>query len=80
VYVDSCKNCFVFIGPCYSTFFIRNCQNIKVRTIAQQLRIENSDNVIVEGIVGVKPVLEECKNIQFYSLGCKIYEDLIWQI
>jgi hypothetical protein len=34
----------------------------------------------VEGIVGVRPVLEGCKDIEFYSLGCKIYEDLIWQI
>jgi protein XRP2 len=79
-YIDACSNCTVFIGPSRSTCFIRNCRNIRVRAISQQLRIENSENVEVEGVVGVRPVLEGCRHVSFYALGCKIYDDLIWQI
>lgn len=39
VYIDTCQDAFIFIGPCHSTLFIRNCRNMKIRAIAQQLRI-----------------------------------------
>lgn len=37
--MDNCNNCTAFIGPCYSTLFIRNCKNIKIRALSQQLRV-----------------------------------------
>lgn len=53
---------------------------MKIRAIAQQLRVENSENIEIEAIVGVQPVLEDCRSIKFRSLACRMYEDLVWQM
>lgn len=80
VYIDGCKDSFIFVGPCHSTVFIRNCKNLRVWSISQQLRVSSSSSVHIEGIVGVRPVIEDCKQMKFSSLNCKIYADLLWQI
>lgn len=39
VYIDGCKDSSIFIGPCHSTLFIRNSKKLRIRALAQQLRI-----------------------------------------
>lgn len=68
------------MGPCHSTIFIRHCRNLKIRALSQQLRIENSENILIEGIVGVRPVLEGSHHIKFSELSMRIYDDLLWQM
>ena len=70
--IDNCEDCWIFIGPCQSTVFVRNCRNVKIRAICQQLRLEDSCDVVVEAIVGVQPVLENSYNVKFHSLSCSL--------
>ena len=48
--------------------------------ISQQLRIQYSEDIIIESIVASKPVIEYCRGIKFSSLTCELYDGVLWQI
>lgn len=38
VYIDDCSDLFIYIAPCESTIFIRNCRNMTIVAATKQFR------------------------------------------
>lgn len=68
VNVDFAEDCHIFIGPCESSVFLRDCKNCKVVVACQQLRLRDCENLDMLLYIGAgQPSIESSKNIR---IGC----------
>ena len=49
VTVDLCKRCRICIGPCESSVFLRDCEDIQIVVACQQLRTRNVPRLSCSG-------------------------------
>ena len=67
VTVDKCKNCFIFIGPCAGSLFLRDCTGCTVVVAAQQLRTRDCVDLRLHAFVLTQPIIESSTAV---SVGC----------
>eukprot|EP00967_Tisochrysis_lutea_P105990 scaffold162047_cov29-Tisochrysis_lutea.AAC.1 len=70
VTIDLCKRCRIFIGPCESSIFIRDCEDIKVVAACQQFRTRNVKGLDAMLLSVSQPSIEETSDARF---GCFIF-------
>ena len=58
VFVDSCKNCRILLGPCESTIFVRDCDDCTVWCAAQQFRSRDSQRCTFYLYTKTAPIIE----------------------
>ena len=67
VSIDRCKNCHIFIGPCDSSTFVRDCHDSNFIIATRQLRTRGCKNNAILLYCGTEPVIEKTKKLR---LGC----------
>mmetsp|Transcript_59808 Transcript_59808/g.135318 ORF Transcript_59808/g.135318 Transcript_59808/m.135318 type:complete len:1220 (-) Transcript_59808:205-3864(-) len=67
VTVDKCSRCIVFIGPCESSIFVRDCVDCKFFIACQQFRARDLTRCKVWMFCSTEPVLEVSPGLQ---IGC----------
>ena len=67
VSVDDCVNCRIFIGPCESSAFLRNCKDCSVVAAVQQLRTRDCKRLRTLLFSSTAPVIEASSDMQFGS-------------
>jgi hypothetical protein len=67
VFVDGCRQCRIFIGPCSSTVFLRDCEDCQVLVLCKQLRLRDCAGMEIALFCESQPVVESSRDIR---LGC----------
>lgn len=65
--VDKCEKCTFYIGPCESSFFIRDSKNCSAVMAVGQLRTRDCHNMKILLYSQTEPVIEKSTNMKF---GC----------
>ncbi|KAI9205187.1 tubulin binding cofactor C-domain-containing protein [Polychytrium aggregatum] len=78
VTVDACISCFIFIGPCEGSIFIRECKDCVIVAAGQQFRMRDCDGVFVSLYAATQPIIETSRDIQV-SCFWYFYEELASQ-
>jgi len=65
VQVDELLNCKVFIGPCESSVFIRDCRNCEFTVACKQLRVRDCRDVTFHLFSMTDPVIETSTDLTF---------------
>lgn len=75
LHLTNLQNCIVLSGPVTSSVFVDKCNNCKIVTACQQLRMHTSNNCDIYLHVTSKGIVEDCSAIRTapYNL---VYEDL----
>lgn len=58
LYIDDSENCFIFVAPCESTIFVRNCKNITMVAVTKQFRTYECHNCTFSLYCKSQPVIE----------------------
>lgn len=80
VYIDDCTNCFIFIAPCESTIFVRNCKGITLVAITGQFRTYECHNCSFSLYCKSQPVVESSSELTFASFDSPTYPQMQGQI
>jgi protein XRP2 len=67
VTIDRSRNCRIFIGPCESSIFVRNCANVKLVAACRQFRTRDCEDLDVLMHCVSQPTIETSKRVRF---GC----------
>lgn len=67
VTIDECKRCRFFIGPCESSVFLRNCEEIAAVIACQQLRTRDVNGLDALLLTASQPSVEATSRVR---LGC----------
>jgi hypothetical protein len=67
VTIDRSRNCRIFIGPCESSIFVRNCSNVKLIAACRQFRTRDCEDLDVLMHCASQPSIETSKRVRF---GC----------
>ncbi|VDP11225.1 unnamed protein product [Onchocerca flexuosa] len=67
VNIDDCEKCFIVIGPCKGSVFIRDCKNITIFTICQQFRSRDCFNIDVFLFCTTKPIIESTQQLDSFA-------------
>jgi len=70
VTIDRCKNSRIFIGPCESSIFVRNCSQLKLVAACRQFRTRECDDMDVLLLCQSQPSIETSSRLRF---GCFQY-------
>lgn len=76
VYIDETEDCFIFIAPCNSTIFVRNCKNLVIVAATGQFRTVNCENCHFSLLCKSGPVIESSTGMHFSCFECPSYEKL----
>lgn len=67
VNIDACEGCRVFVGPCASSLFVRECRNCDIVCAVQQFRTRDCKDVRVNLFTQTEPIIETSSRI---TIGC----------
>ena len=74
--VDDCEDCTLFLGCCKGSVFIRDCTNVRVLTLCQQLRTRDCNKLDIFLHCTTMPIIEEstqvrvhCAQVHYALLG-----------
>ena len=65
VYIDRCNNCYIFVGPCEGSIFLRNCQQCTVIGCCKQFRVRDCQQCVIALWCESQPVIESSKELVF---------------
>lgn len=65
IYIDYCSDCHIFLGPVEGAVFIRNCSNITLIGICQQLRTRDCEDCRFGIHIQSDPIIESSSGMRF---------------
>ncbi|KAL0217208.1 hypothetical protein RCL1_007691 [Eukaryota sp. TZLM3-RCL] len=80
VTIDDTHDSFIFIGPTTGPIFIRNCSNLRVVCICQQLRVRDCTGLKIAVLAKTKPIIETSQDVNFYCYFGIDYVQLFKQL
>eukprot|EP01063_Lacrimia_lanifica_P003715 TRINITY_DN12009_c0_g1_i1.p1 TRINITY_DN12009_c0_g1~~TRINITY_DN12009_c0_g1_i1.p1 ORF type:complete len:1615 (+),score=578.52 TRINITY_DN12009_c0_g1_i1:65-4909(+) len=70
--VDDCTNCEFVLGPCSGSLFIRDCSDLCVTAVCQQLRLRDLKNVEFFIHTETDPCVESSSHIVLHPLNIRL--------
>ncbi|OQR91292.1 XRP2-like protein [Achlya hypogyna] len=67
VTIDHCRDCTIFVGPCTSSLFVRDCSSTTLVCIAQQFRTRDCKDMDISLFSSTAPIVETSRNLR---IGC----------
>lgn len=63
--VDECENCRIFVGPCATSAFFRDCKDCSVIAAVQQLRTRDCKRINMLLFSSTAPIVESSSGMSF---------------
>ena len=63
--LENLKNCQVYLGPCCTSVYIEECNDVLIYLSCHQLRIHRSQNCHLFVRVHSHPIIEDCTGFLF---------------
>ena len=76
LYIDNCKDCFIYCAPCVSTVFVRDSSNIRMIVATKQFRIRDCYDCEFSLYCNSQPVIESSDRIVFSNFAAVNYQQL----
>lgn len=75
VYIDDTNDCKIYIAPCESTIFVRNCKNLIIVAATKQFRTYECHNCIFSLLCKSQPVIESSTELTFVPFEIDYYTE-----